>query len=67
MDKITIKISIKFYGMGYFIFYFETKEDKDLIFRNGPYFMDMRGLYLNKWTLDFDPELDIPNVVPVWV
>ena len=24
---------------GYFLFDFETKEDKDLIFRNGPYFI----------------------------
>jgi len=66
-DKIQGKISIRFCGRGYFTFHFETKEDKDLIFRNGPYFMDSRGLYLNKWTPDFDPELDIPNVVPVWV
>eukprot|EP00253_Pinus_taeda_P028342 PITA_28342 len=29
--------------------------------------MDSRGLYLNKWTPDFDPELDIPSAVPVWV
>lgn len=38
-----------------------------MIFRNGPYFMDSRGLYLNKWTSDFDLDLDIPNAVPVWV
>ena len=25
------------------------------------------GLYLNKWILDFDPKIDVPNVVPVWV
>lgn len=29
--------------------------------------MDSRGLYLNKWTPDFNPELDIPRVVPVSV
>jgi len=29
--------------------------------------MDSRGLYLNKWSPDFDPELDIPSAVPVWV
>eukprot|EP00253_Pinus_taeda_P005656 PITA_05656 len=29
--------------------------------------MDSRGLYLNKWTLDFDLELDIPSAVPFWV
>ena len=66
-DKTQGKISIRFCGRGYYTFHFETKEDKDLIFRNAPYFMDSRGLYLNKWTPDFDPELDIPNVVPVWV
>eukprot|EP00253_Pinus_taeda_P010744 PITA_10744 len=66
-DKTQGKISIRFCGKGYYTFHFETKEDKDLIFRNRPYFMDSRGLYLNKWTPDFDPELDIPNAVPVWV
>eukprot|EP00253_Pinus_taeda_P031987 PITA_31987 len=29
--------------------------------------MDTRGLYLNRWTPDFDPEMDVPNAVPVWV
>jgi hypothetical protein len=56
-----------FCGKGFYIFYFEHKEDRDLIFRNGPYFFGPRGLYLNKWTPDFDPENDIPSVVPVWV
>ena len=66
-DKINGKISILLCGKGYFSFNFESKEDKDLIFRNDPYFMDSRGLYLNKWTPNFDPELDVPSVVPVWV
>lgn len=61
------KISICFCGRGYFTFYFESREGRDLIFRNGPYFMDSRGLYLNRWTPYFDPDLDVPNVVPVWV
>ena len=26
-------------GRGFFIFEFTTKEDRDLVFRNGPYFM----------------------------
>eukprot|EP00253_Pinus_taeda_P024612 PITA_24612 len=43
------------------------KEDKDLIFRNGPYFMGPQGLYLNKWTPDFDPTVDVPSAVPLWV
>ena len=56
-----------FCGKGYFTFHFESKEDKDLIFRNKPYLMDSRGLYLNKWTPEYDPKLDVSNDVPVWV
>lgn len=29
--------------------------------------MYSRGLYLNRWMPDFDPEMDVPNVVSVWV
>lgn len=29
--------------------------------------MGPQCLYLNKWTLDFDPAVDVPKVVPVWV
>jgi len=65
-DKIQGKISIRFCEKGYFTLHFESKEYKDLIFRNKPYFMDSRGLYLNKWTPDFNPELDIPSAIPVW-
>ena len=56
-----------FCGKGYFAFIFEKKEDNNLIFRNGPYFMGPRGMYLNKWDLSFNPEKDIPKAVPVWV
>ena len=48
---------------GYFLLDFEAKEDKELIFWNGPYFMGPQGLYLINWTLDFDPKADIPKVV----
>eukprot|EP00253_Pinus_taeda_P008795 PITA_08795 len=54
-------------GRGFFIFEFTTKEDRDLVFRNGPYFMGNQGLFLNKWTPDFDPSIDVPKEVPVWV
>lgn len=33
------KVTSYFLGRGYFLFEFIAKEDKDLIFRNGPYFM----------------------------
>lgn len=51
----------------FFTFHFETKEDRVMIFRNGLYFMGTRDLYLNRCTPDFDPKLDVPSVVLVWV
>ena len=29
--------------------------------------MGSQGIYLNKWSPDFDPTQDVPFVVPVWV
>ena len=29
--------------------------------------MGTEGLYLNRWTPDFDPTVDVPKEVPVWV
>ena len=54
-------------GRGYYVFVFDSAEDRYLIFQNGHYFMGPRGLYLNKWTPNFDPTQDIPSGVPVWV
>lgn len=66
-STINGKIAIRFCGRGYYTFHLETKEDRDMIFRNGPYFTDSRGLYLNYWTPDFNPEMDVPSAVSVWV
>ena len=49
------------------MFLFENKDDRDLIFRSGPYFMGPRAPYLNHWSLSFDLEKDIPSAVSVWV
>ena len=29
--------------------------------------MGPQGIYLNKWTLDFDPTQDFPSAIPIWV
>ena len=29
--------------------------------------MGPQGIYLNKWTPNFEPNQDIPSVVPIWV
>jgi hypothetical protein len=42
-------------------------EDRDIIFQNGPYFFGSRGMYLNRWTLDFNLEHDVPSTVPIWM
>jgi hypothetical protein len=60
-------LNLFFCGRGFYAFPFEHKEDKDLIFRNMPYFLGARGMYLNKWTLDFNPKNDVLFVVLVWV
>jgi hypothetical protein len=54
-------------GRGFFIFEFISQEDRDLIFRNGPYFMGAQGIYLNHWTPSFDPVVEVPKDVLVWV
>jgi hypothetical protein len=61
--KSLIKGSLShfFYGRGFFAFLFEFKEDMDLIFRSGLYFLGARGMYLNKWTPNFSPENDVPS------
>jgi len=53
-------------GRGYFVFSFARKDERDLVFRSGPYFMGSRGLFLAPWTLDFNPEAEI-TAAPVWV
>jgi hypothetical protein len=54
-------------GRGFFAFIFNNAEDRNIIFRNIPYFMGPQDLYLNKWMLDFNLTQDVPSVVPVWV
>jgi hypothetical protein len=54
-------------GRGFFAFVFYNIKDKNLIFRNVPYFMGPQGLYLNKWSPDFDPTQDVSSKILVWV
>ena len=52
---------------GFYALLLEFKQYRDLSFRSGPYFFSNKGMYLNRWTPEFDPEYDIPLVVLVWV
>ena len=60
------QVSLFAAGRGYFVFLFLNKEECDLVFRSGPFFMGSRGLFLAPWTLGFNPETKI-TVAPVWV
>jgi hypothetical protein len=59
-------VSLCAVGRGFFVFSFSRKEDRDLVFRSGPYFMGSRGLFLAPWTPDFNPGAEI-TAAPVWV
>ena len=56
-----------FCGRDFYTFLFETNEDQDMIIRGDPYFFSNRVVYLNRWTLEFNLELDVPWTIPVWV
>ena len=60
------KVSLCVVGRVFFSFSFSRKEDRDLIFRFGPYFMGSRGLFLAPWTLEFNPRAEI-SAAPIWV
>jgi hypothetical protein len=60
-------IKSHFVRKGYYVFLFDNAKGRNLIFRNDPYFMGPQGLYLNQWTLYFDPAQDVPSAVLVWV
>ena len=49
-------VSIFAAGRGYFVFLFLNKEERDLVFHSGPFFMGSIGLFLAPWTLGFNPE-----------
>jgi hypothetical protein len=61
-----VKYLVFIVARGFFLFLFSSKEERDLIFRLGPYFMGSKGMFLSHWTLDFDPDMEI-SVAPVWV
>jgi hypothetical protein len=54
------RISHSFYERVFFSFLFEKKEDRDLIFKSGLYFMGARVIYLNHCTLVFNQKMASP-------
>jgi hypothetical protein len=65
-SMIQENVSLCVVGRGFFVFSFSRAEDRDLVFRSGPYFMGSRGLFLAPWTLEFNPGAEI-TATSVWV
>ncbi|OIT35019.1 hypothetical protein A4A49_03017 [Nicotiana attenuata] len=55
------------HGDGYFIFKFESIEDKNMIIQNGPYTFNNRPMILKDWTPDFNIRNESLRLVPIWV
>ncbi|OIT28498.1 hypothetical protein A4A49_19232 [Nicotiana attenuata] len=49
---------------GYFIFKFDSDEDRDLVLRNGPYTFKNRPMILKQWELDFQMSKEATEQYP---
>ncbi|OIT40527.1 hypothetical protein A4A49_04466 [Nicotiana attenuata] len=52
---------------GYFIFKFESVEDKNLIMQNGPYTFNSRPMVLKDWEPNFQMQNESMRIVPIWI
>ena len=58
---IELQLSLK----GFFTVVFSLLEDKDCIFKGGPYFFNVAGIYMRFWKENFMPEKEDFTRVPV--
>lgn len=58
-------VQFYFYGQGYFVFQCQFKEDHNAIFPSCPSFLGASALYLNRWSLEFGPEEELPLAILV--
>ncbi|XP_060194890.1 uncharacterized protein LOC132624075 [Lycium barbarum] len=52
---------------GYYIFKFNSIQDKDKVLKAGPYYFNNKPLILKTWELDFNFEQEALSVIPIWV
>ncbi|XP_060183304.1 uncharacterized protein LOC132613295 [Lycium barbarum] len=52
---------------GYYIFIFDSVEDCEKVLNAGPYTFDNKPFVIQKWTIDFQFELDCLTTIPLWV
>jgi len=52
---------------GFFTIVFTNIEDKDRVFKGGPFFYATTSLYMRPWVMNFVPKHETFTLVPVWV
>ncbi|XP_070002870.1 uncharacterized protein [Nicotiana sylvestris] len=52
---------------GYFIFRFDTEDDKNKVIQQGPYTFQNRPMILKQWEPDFQLSKELTRNVPIWV
>lgn len=52
---------------GYFLLKFHSLDDRDQVFRNGPYTIHGVPMILKEWNKYFDFKRDMMRTLPVWV
>jgi len=52
---------------GFFTVVFNSLEDKDRVFEEGPYFYVAAGLHMRPWVMKFVLERETLTSVPVWI
>ncbi|XP_009804428.2 uncharacterized protein [Nicotiana sylvestris] len=52
---------------GYYIFRFDSMDDRDRVIQLGPYTFHYKSFILMNWSIDFVFDLECLNVIPLWV
>ncbi|XP_075080525.1 uncharacterized protein LOC142166022 [Nicotiana tabacum] len=58
---------ILYHDDGYYIFTFDSLEDRDKVMQLGPYIFHNKPFILKNWSLDFVFDPKCLNVIPLWV
>jgi len=69
MDKEPLEakggIHLHMGSKGFFTVVFTSLEDKDKVFKGGPYFYVVSGLYMRPWMMKFVSECETSTLLPV--
>lgn len=61
------KPKVLVHDYGYFIFKFNSSEDKDLVSQARTYYYNNKPVILKPWELDFEFDQDMLSMIPIWV